>query len=240
MKYKEIRNEYQNHNYLQMVFVDVYASKLSPIFTKIFLKFNVIPNYVTILMIISGIVGAFLFAIPNIIFKVIGILFIHLWYILDCSDGEVARITKKFSKFGKEIDLTAHVINHPLFNLAFSISILNENRYNSSFILILFMIYISTDLIVRNSFAFDIIFMLKTNNNETKPNTNSLLKKIIVYIFNALTQYPNFALIFPIIYLIDWRLKSSLCLAYLIVATVLNVLFVSRSCFNWVKKIKDL
>lgn len=241
MKYSEIRNNYQNHNYLEMQLVDIYGMVISPILTKVFLKYNIIPNYVTILMIISGIIGAFLFAIPNTIFKIIGLLFIHMWYILDCSDGEVARITKKFSKFGKEIDFTAHIINHPLFTVAFALSLLNLNRYNSRLILILFMTYICTDLISRNLLAFDTIFELKINNNETNSGTSSsLLKRIMIFITRAWTLYPNFALIFPIVYLIDYAMKSDLCFIYLIIVTALNVIFVSKSCFRWVKKIKDL
>lgn len=240
MKYKEIRNEYQNHDYLNVLLVDIYATTLSPLLTKLFLKLNIIPNYVTILMIISGMIGAILFSIPNIVCKVIGGVFIHLWYILDCSDGEVARITKRFSKFGKEIDYTAHIINHPLFNIAFALSLLNENRYNTGFILVLFMIYISTDLISRNMLAFDIIFQLKVNNSEMNIGNNKLLKRIVIYIISALTLYPNLALTFPIIYLIDYRFNSTLCLFYLIIVTTLNIIFVSRSCFKWVKQIKDL
>lgn len=240
MKYKEIRNEYQNHNYLEMQLVDIYAMFLSPILTKVFLKLNVIPNYITIMMMISGIIGACLFAIPNIAFKILGLLFIHLWYILDCSDGEVARITKKFSKFGKEIDFTAHIINHPLFNIAFALSLLSENKYNTFLIMMLFMIYISTDLASRNLLTFETIFDLKIKNDDKNYNPSSLLKRIAIFSTRAVTLYPNFALIFPIVYIIDYATKSNLCLFYLIIVTALNVILVSRSCYKWVRTIKDL
>ena len=119
MKYSTIRKEYQHHTLDGMVFVDPYATLLSPLVTNVCLRLKLIPNVVTLCMIGSGALGAVFFALPFLWAKILGTVLIHLWYVLDCSDGEVARITKRFSKFGTEIDYTAHVVNHPLFLAAF-------------------------------------------------------------------------------------------------------------------------
>lgn len=240
LKYTDIRNKYQNHEYLNMVFVDMYVMLISPLFTKIFIGLEITPNYITILMIISGITGAVLFIVPSIICKIVGILFIHLWYLLDCSDGEVARITKKFSKFGKEIDYTSHIINHPLFNIAFACTLMSEHKYNYKVIILLFMIYISSDLIQRNLLAFNEIYRLKMPNYQPINNSNNIMKRIIIYVLSSMTLYPNFALIFPILYLLDLFFKSNICFIYIVIVTFLTVLVTARGCIKWIVRIKDL
>ena len=241
MTYNEIRKKYQNHKYINNVFVDPYAMLISPIFTKIFLKFGIIPNDVTILMIITGIFGAVFFCIPNFICKLIGIVFIHVWYILDCSDGEVARITKKFSKFGTEIDYTAHIINHPLFNFSFALSMIYMNKYNNVFISILFLIIISLNLINRNICCFYFIYDIKfnNNNNNNKLDVGIKFKTLIGYIIRIFTQYPNFALIFPIIYLIDLYFNTNITLIYLLLWCLFSIIVVSRNLIVWILKIRN-
>lgn len=233
MKYSTIRKKYQEHDYLNKVFVDPYAMLISPLFTKIFIRFNVIPNYVTLLMIISGIIGALFFSLNNFIFKIIGVIFIHIWYILDCSDGEVARITKKFSRFGKEMDFTAHVINHPLFNLSFAITVILNNKNNVMFSLFLFLILISVNLMIRNIHSFHTIYALKTNSGNNKTGSPKF-KQVIGYIQRIFVEYPNFALIFPIIYLIELKTDTSIWLIYLGLQTGISVITMIRMMYKWI------
>lgn len=240
MKYKDIRKEYQDHNYLEKVFVDPYAMLVSPLFTKIFVKKNIKPNYVTIMMILSGIVGAVFFSFNNILMKILGIVFIHTWYILDCSDGEVARITKTFSKFGAEIDYTAHVINHPLFNIAFTLSIISLNRYNNVYICLLFMISIIFDLANRNVTTFYTIYNYKIGGNDEAASSRSLIKKVIIYVIAMFVDYPNFALIFPFVYLFDVAFRSNFCIIYTCIVVFFQIIIISRILFKWILKIKDL
>lgn len=232
MKYKDIR-KFQNHNYLDMVFIDPYAMLISPLFTKLFLKFRIIPNDVTILMILSGILGAIVFSINNIFVKIIGILFIHIWYILDCSDGEVARITKKFSMFGTEIDYLAHVVNHPLFCFSFMISLYSV--YNNIIIIILFMILATLNLINRNIILFVYIFNIKNKScNEKIFPKKSYFKKIVIYIIAIFINFPNFAIIFPIIFLVS----SKYSLIYLIICVIFNIIFIPRSVIKFLMQIR--
>ena len=142
--YREIRRRYQPHDWWCPSLIDHYAYLISPLFTGIFVKAGIAPNSVTVLMIAAGMIGAILFAGPQLWLKVYGLLFLHLWYVLDCSDGEVARITGTFSKFGKEMDYTAHLVNHPLFNLAFASSLAALDRSNLR--LIVFAAILSMDI----------------------------------------------------------------------------------------------
>lgn len=58
MRYLQIRREYQHHEYLDMVFVDPYAQLISPLLTKLCLRLGLIPNAVTVCMIVFGLIGA--------------------------------------------------------------------------------------------------------------------------------------------------------------------------------------
>ena len=73
MRYLQIRREYQHHEYLDMVFVDPYAQLISPLLTKLCLRLGLIPNAVTVCMIIFGLIGAGLFAAPYLICRIAGV-----------------------------------------------------------------------------------------------------------------------------------------------------------------------
>jgi len=213
---------------------------ISPLITKFLVKTNLTPNMITVMMMISGIVGAALFAIPSIVVKIIGIGFIHLWYVLDCCDGEVARIKKKFSKFGKEIDYTAHILNHPLFTLSFMASIMQFKIYNSTFVAIIFMIIIIINLMFRNMLLFNSIYEDKIKNEITVTTNPDQKVKFTQKLIQNLSTYPNFALIFPIVYLIDIALKTNISIAYAIFFAVISMVIIYLKLFNWIKKIINL
>ena len=242
MKYSEIRENYQNHNY--GLIIDRYACSISPIITKLLLKTNLIPNQATILMMLSGIVGAVMFAVPNIWSKIVGIVFIHLWYIIDCSDGELARIKKQFSKFGTEIDYTAHILNHPLFNMAFLISMIQLNKYDIVFLMSIFMVIIVVNLIFRNLVMFKNEYRKRMSEQieKSKNGSDELVQKTnyIVKFFDNMTVYPNYALIFPIVYVVDYFSGLELSIYYTLIFMLISGLIVSIQLVNWVRRITHI
>jgi phosphatidylserine synthase len=186
-------------------------------------------------MMVSGAIGAVLFAIPGIDAKVAGVLFIHLWYVLDCSDGETARIEKRFSRFGKEIDYVAHVVNHPLFNLAFAL--VGMERHNSLFILFASITCISAELVLRNLVSFRFMYELKMKSPITKRDRGGVLKKTFVQIVCFFSVYPNFALLFPLAYGADLYFGSSIAVYYLFAQTLVTSLLAIWRSINWVRTI---
>lgn len=242
MKYSEVRNNYRGGTYF---WCDSYAQLLSPLTTSILLKLKLIPNIVTLLMIISGVIGGILFSFNNNLIKFVGIVFIHLWYVLDCSDGEIARITKIFSKMGKEIDFTAHIVNHPIFLLSFAISLLSlDNTTNRELILICLFLLSSLELINRNLLSFSEIYSLKvvknseSVNDENKAKQNrSKIKKFIIHIVTNITILPNFVLLFPLIYMADVFLGTTLSLYYFFLKTIIMIVMVMYFTIAWIKKI---
>lgn len=75
--------------------------KISKIFTRIALKLRLKPNFITTVSFLVGFFAAIAFAQSNYL---IGALLLQLSLTLDCVDGEVARYTKQFSRFGAWLD----------------------------------------------------------------------------------------------------------------------------------------
>lgn len=233
MKYSQIRKEYQSKYGLHSVFVDAYTCMLSPFVTKLALKCGWKPNTVTIGMILCGILGAFLFALPLTATKILGIVFIHLWFIFDCSDGEVARITKTFSQYGKEIDYMAHAINHPLFMFAFTITLYQWDLLNKALLIIMFLIVIS-DFLIRMNYTFLHIESLKETAQKNQNVTNdNKIKKVIYFAINFFVQLPNFCLIFPIVLL----LSTYIAKIYLYMTVLIACIYAIYITIKWIRKV---
>lgn len=235
MKYSQIRREYQHHEYLDMVFVDPYAQLVSPLLTKLCLRLGLIPNAVTVCMIIFGIIGAGLFAAPYLICRIAGVVFIHLWYIADCSDGEVARITKRFSRFGTQIDYTAHIINHPLFVFAFTLALVGAlGPGYSVWVCLTGFAVAALDLAFRCLVIFDDIYrerMAEPGSDQTA--SPSRLKRAIRYCINIFLHLPNFCLIFPLVFFVS----PFAGFVYMLAVMCVNALMVAFHALKWIMKI---
>lgn len=172
------------------------SSAISPFFTVLFIRYRIKPNTITIFMILAGIIGSILFALPYVLSKILGIFFFHLWFIMDCSDGEVARISKVYSKYGKEMDFMAHLINHPLMNLSLWITFITIDLENWFMYSLLFIVFISLELINRSLTLFVNYLAVP---NDVKKENRSFLKYLVI----QFVSYPNFILIYPIILVIS-------------------------------------
>lgn len=235
---KEIRCKYQHNKFYDGYLVDHFCQIFSPYFTWLFVRLGWTPNYVTSLMIIFGILGATFFVIPSLSFKIVGVLFIYLWYIMDISDGEVARATKTFSKFGQEFDYTAHVINHPLFVLSFTLCIIQANILYGLLIVGLGFV----DMIFRNLVAFNSIKMLKESsaeNGTTQESNNSLLK-FMKHIFLSIITFPNFVLVFPVLFLWDTIYCCDYAFVFLCIVLLGSILVTFLCMRQWLRTVLNI
>jgi len=237
LTYKTIRRDYQTHCAIEPVLVDHYAKLLSPLLTPWFVRFGIIPNVVTVFMMISGIIGAALFAVPLLWAKVAGLVFIHLWYVLDCCDGEVARITRRFSRMGTEIDYTAHLVNHPLFNIAFAVSLIQLHRYSTPLILFIAIISISAELMLRNLLALRSILDFKSGSAPQVQEPDSVWPLAKRTVARFLSLYPNFALAFPVVVLADVCFGTSFAIYSLFAQTLISGLAAAKGYLGWVRQI---
>lgn len=152
-----------------------------------FIRHGVIPNQITLLMIIFGVIGSILFAIPNVWCKISGYICWLMWFSMDCSDGQVARYTKKFSKYGTEMDYMAHLIDHPCMNLALWATFIQMNIFNETFLSLLFMVSISLELVFRNTTAF-----YHYNKDDQSNGESNTQKSYFKYIIQELFLYPTY------------------------------------------------
>jgi 1L-myo-inositol 1-phosphate cytidylyltransferase / CDP-L-myo-inositol myo-inositolphosphotransferase len=94
-------------------FVDRFFNrKVSRWFTRIFLAAGLSPNTVTILATLIGLVAASGFSVGTYSAGIIAALLFQLAAIIDCCDGEVARLTFTESPFGAWLDIVMDNVVH--------------------------------------------------------------------------------------------------------------------------------
>jgi len=92
----------------------LYMRKLSPYATAVFARLGWSPNAVTVCFMISGVAAGVLAAVPGWPAAVGVALLIQLYLLFDCSDGELARLTGRFSATGIYLDRMGHYIAEAL------------------------------------------------------------------------------------------------------------------------------
>ena len=85
--------------------VDTYVvDYLAMAWSKLFIRLHIIPNAVTMLSMVSGVTGGILLATPQLGLNIAGALLVILSAVFDASDGQVARLTRHFSRLGRMLD----------------------------------------------------------------------------------------------------------------------------------------
>ena len=93
--------------------IDTYFNrKVANGLTRLFVKAGWSPNAITILSLLIGFLAAGFFAQGAYLAGVIGALLFQLSAIVDCCDGDVARLTFRESKFGQQLDLIGDNVVH--------------------------------------------------------------------------------------------------------------------------------
>lgn len=229
----------KNYPELKYTFLCGYliSDRISPYLSSMFIRRKVRPNTITLYMIYSGILGGILFSLPNLYLKLLGAVFIHLWYILDCSDGEVARYTKTFSKCGREIDFIAHLINHPIFGFSIFMSLLQLGRYNVYLLGALIFTNVLLDSMHRNLLTLNILVdskedIIPVQNNNSK---KSLKDKLSIFI-KLFSVHPNLVLFGVIVYFVDYVTGSNILFAYIAACIFFSSLFLIKAIIKTTKR----
>ena len=103
-------------------FLSRYYRPFSLRLSWIIYKTNITPNFVTVLQIIIGLSACLLIALfPEQNVFIAGVIVLHLAYLLDCCDGEIARAKKMDSLEGVFLDKFAHAITMPSIFMAVSL-----------------------------------------------------------------------------------------------------------------------
>ncbi len=94
-------------------FIDRHVNrKLSRVFTPFFIQLGFSPNAVTMVSMVIGLMGAVCFALGSYQLGILGALLFQLAVILDCCDGEMARLLFAESPFGQTLDIVADNVVH--------------------------------------------------------------------------------------------------------------------------------
>jgi len=101
----------------------MYMRKVSPYVTKLLLSLNFSPTFVTWLMVFSGWSAALCLLIPGMTGVILAVVFAQVQMLFDCSDGEMARVLKKFNPAGIFIDRFGHYSTEALIAIAFGIRV---------------------------------------------------------------------------------------------------------------------
>lgn len=110
MKYslKEIRNSLtKKKNSRSSFWVKLWVRKASFPITYLFINTGWSANDVSILSWLIIFVGAICLAINSFYFMLVGVILTNLWLVLDCVDGNIARVKKKETYMGDFFDAIA-------------------------------------------------------------------------------------------------------------------------------------
>ena len=123
--------------------------------TILFLFPKTMPNPITALMIIIGIISAFFFMPGRYLYTLMGVVLYHLYLILDACDGEIARykkVGKNYGTRGLYLDYLGHIIANPLIVMGLAIGAYMNNPTPLPKILFLIIGFITVYSMVINNF----------------------------------------------------------------------------------------
>ena len=95
--------------------------------TYLFIKMKWTPNAVTLSSLVFGVAGAALLYPQNVLINLLGIALIIFAAILDCSDGQVARLSHSGTPFGRFLDGAVDMANYLAIYLALGFRLMNES-----------------------------------------------------------------------------------------------------------------
>lgn len=96
------------------------------VFSRLFIRLRIKPNAITLLSMAFGVTGALFFISHNWWVNFAGVLLQIFAAILDCCDGQVARLTKQTSRLGRVLDGTCDTVNFAAVYLALGIRMMGE------------------------------------------------------------------------------------------------------------------
>ncbi len=94
----------KNKSSVSSFWVKAVARPLSFVFTFILANLGCTANFVSILSGVVSVIGCILLAVPNTAAMITGIVLINLWIVLDCVDGNIARVTNNHTRMGEFFD----------------------------------------------------------------------------------------------------------------------------------------
>jgi len=159
------------------------------------------PNLLTLSSLILGTIGSLLWLTGGIFAAVIGTCIFHLGYILDCSDGELARYRGLKSKFGEALDPICDRILEILLIFCATVIQISESDNNIWYYVGFFAVSINfmfeyIDVWLNRIFATKGHFEIKKRFLFISEHQNLSYREIILYVlpFTVCLGLPNLGL----------------------------------------------
>lgn len=179
------------------------------------IKKRITPNQLTVLMIPCAILASIFFACNGLVCTIIGTLLIHTWFAIDKADGEVARCTKRYSKFGEELDFLSHHFGHVFFICSFSYVMYSMKHASIIEALLLLSGMLFCEYSFRNMCSIQALIYRKIRINEDpnkkydmkasnrKPSFVSITKRVLIFVIDLFHSCDNYVMIGSLIIYID-------------------------------------
>lgn len=107
MKYKwnDLMNSYtKKKRQMSSVWARLFSRPISFVLTYFLINIGVTANAVSVIAIIDALLSCILIASPYQYLRIVGVFLFALWHVLDCVDGNIARVKHESSYMGEYID----------------------------------------------------------------------------------------------------------------------------------------
>ena len=122
---EDISNAAKSHDTDDPLEVALYY-RPAMILARFFVRHGQSPNTVTMLSLLCGVAGSFFFYPQSVYLNIIGILLELCAVMLDCCDGQVARITNSSSQLGRFLDGMVDTVNFAAVYIALALRMMHE------------------------------------------------------------------------------------------------------------------
>jgi hypothetical protein len=139
---------------------------LAFLLVKLLYNTRVTPDQLTLSAIVTGLIGGVFYSLGSQLNFYLGAIFLFLFIILDCSDGQLARLKKSGTKIGRLLDgIADYVVTTAVFiGIAVGYSQIDEQPYSILFVLTLSAISIVIQQLLVDFYRtrfLDIVLMRK-------------------------------------------------------------------------------
>jgi phosphatidylglycerophosphate synthase len=139
---------------------------LAFLLVKLIYNTRVTPDQLTLSAIITGLIAGFFYSLGSQLNFYMGAIFLFLFVILDCSDGQLARLKKNGTKIGRLLDgIADYVVTTAVFiGIAIGYSYVDDHPYSILFVLTISAICIIIQQLLVDFYRtrfLDIVLMRK-------------------------------------------------------------------------------
>ncbi len=232
------RKQSQSLSYKEDLWSWYVLRRISIYFTLLFRKLSLTPNTVSWMSVCFILLSGLSLVIATPLSIVLAALFYNIGYLLDCVDGELARITKQTSSKGYYIDIIIQAAALPVF-LSMVLTVLRKTGMLDVNLLGMILVYVTFVAIIM-ALLVPIAYQLTKltmSQSTTQDPVNSIRDGSLFFdIVAVLLGLPGFFVAAVVIVIIEQATGQELLLYYLtfflamlVLKTSLRVFITSRS-----------